>query len=41
MDLNMRAIGEREVQLWDHSRVSLGEFWRQGPLVLVFLRHYG
>ena len=37
MDLNMRAIGEREVQLWDHSRASLGEFWRQGQLVLVFL----
>ena len=27
--------------LWDHSRASLGDFWRKGPLVLVFLRHYG
>ncbi len=41
MDLNMRAIGEQEVQLWDNSRASLGDFWQQGPLVLVFLRHYG
>ena len=41
MDLNIRAIGEQKVQLWDHSRASLGSFWRQGPLVLVFLRHYG
>ena len=41
MNLNMRAIGEIEVQLWDHSRASLGEFWRQSPLVLAFLRHYG
>ena len=41
MDLNMRVIGEQEVQLWDHSRVLLGDFWRKQPLVLVFLRHYG
>jgi len=41
MDLNMRAIGKQEIQLWDHSRVRLTEFWTQGPLVLVFLRHYG
>jgi len=25
MDLNMRAIGEQMVQLWDHSRVQLGD----------------
>ena len=41
MELNMHAISEQEVQLWDRSRTSLGDFWRQGPLVLVFLRHYG
>jgi hypothetical protein len=41
MDLKMRAIGEQEVQLWDHSRAPLGDFWRERPLVLVFLRHYG
>jgi len=22
--------------LWDHSRTLLGDFWQQGPLVLVF-----
>ena len=41
MELNLLAIGEQEVQLWDHSRASLADFWRQRPLVLVFLRHYG
>ncbi len=41
MDLDTTAIGAQAVQLWDHSRASLGDFWRQGPLVLVFLRHYG
>lgn len=41
MDLNLRAIGDLEVQLWDHSRALLGNFWQKGPLVLVFLRHYG
>ena len=41
MDRNLRTIGEQEVQLWDYSRVALGRFWRHGPLVLVFLRHYG
>jgi len=41
MELNMREIGEQEVLQWDQSRASLGDFWRQGPLVLVFLRHYG
>ena len=41
MELDIHAIGQQEVQLWDHSRASLGAFWRQKPLVLVFLRHYG
>jgi hypothetical protein len=41
MDLNIRVIGEQEVQLWDRSRAPLSDFWQKGPLVLVFLRHYG
>jgi len=41
MELDIHAIGQQAVQLWDHSQASLGDFWRQKPLVLVFLRHYG
>jgi hypothetical protein len=33
--------GEQEVLLWDGTRTRLGRFWQKGPLVLVFLRHYG
>lgn len=41
MDLNMTEIGNQEVQLWDRSHARLSRFWKQGPLVLVFLRHFG
>ena len=41
MELNIAEIGKQEVQLWDHSRTQLSRFWKNGPLVLVFLRHYG
>ena len=41
MDLNMKEIGNHEVQLWDRSLSRLRDFWEPGPLVLVFLRHYG
>ena len=41
MDLNMKAIGNQEIQLWDHSISRLRKFWQHAPLVLVFLRHYG
>ena len=41
MELNMTEIGNQEVQLWDHSTTTLNRFWKNGPLVLVFLRHYG
>lgn len=41
MDLNMNKIGNQRVQLWDRSYQRLRRFWEQGPLVLVFLRHYG
>ena len=41
MDLNMQKIGNQEVQLWDRSLSRLRGFWEQGPLLLVFLRHFG
>jgi len=41
MDLNMKEIGHQEVQLWDNSYARLRRFWEKGPLVLVFLRHFG
>ena len=41
MELDMTDIGNREVQLSDHSSARLNLFWKNGPLVLVFLRHYG
>ncbi len=30
-----------DVTLWDGTETRLGRFWADGPLVLVFLRHYG
>ena len=41
MGLNMTEIGNQEVQLWDRSHTRLNGFWKNGPVVLVFLRHYG
>ena len=41
MKLDMNAIGNQEVALWDRTHARLNQFWKQGPLVLVFLRHYG
>ena len=41
MDLNIAEIGNQEVQLWDGSQTLLSQFWKDKPLVLVFLRHYG
>jgi hypothetical protein len=34
-------IEDREVALWDNSATRLSRFWQEGPLVLVFLRHFG
>ena len=34
-------VKDREVQLGDGTTTSLSRLWAQGPLVLVFLRHYG
>jgi hypothetical protein len=41
MNLNMTEIGNQEVQLWDRSYTRLNQLWMDGPVVLVFLRHYG
>jgi hypothetical protein len=41
MALDINEIGKQQVQLWDGSHALLNTFWAQGPLVLVFLRHYG
>jgi len=41
MNLDMNEIANTAVGLWDGSERHLGSFWEEGPLVLVFLRHYG
>ncbi len=39
--LDVSTIQDLEVVLWDQTIRRLGEFWEHGPLVVVFLRHYG
>ncbi len=34
-------VRDQEVVLWDNTATRLSRFWESGPLVLVFLRHYG
>ena len=34
-------VRDREVVLWDNTVTHLSRFWNDGPLVLVFLRHFG
>jgi len=34
-------VKDRDVVLWNNSVTRLSRFWERGPLVLVFLRHYG
>ena len=34
-------VRDRDVQLGDGSTTRLSRLWAEGPLVLVFLRHYG
>jgi hypothetical protein len=41
MPIDMDSIKDQEVVLWDNSVIRLSRFWEEGPLVLVFLRHYG
>jgi hypothetical protein len=30
-----------ELESWDGTPVLLGDTWRERPVVLVFLRHFG
>ncbi len=32
---------DAQITLSDGSRARLSDWWREGPLVLVFLRHFG
>ena len=41
MHKNMTVVKDHEVVLWDNTTTRLSRFWEKGPLVLVFLRHYG
>lgn len=41
MEIDIAGIQDQEVVLWDHTVTPLCRFWKEGPLVLVFLRHYG
>jgi hypothetical protein len=34
-------VTDRDVVLWDNTTTRLSRFWQEGPLVLVFLRHFG
>ncbi len=34
-------VRDREVQFADGAMLRLSRLWADGPLVLVFLRHYG
>jgi hypothetical protein len=41
MPIDMDSIKDQEVVLWDETVTRISRFWEEGPLVLVFLRHYG
>lgn len=41
MPINLDRVKDQEVVLWDNAVARLSRFWEEGPLVLVFLRHYG
>lgn len=41
MPINADSVKDQEVVLWDNGVTRLSRFWEKGPLVLVFLRHYG
>lgn len=34
-------LAEIELQDWQGQPARLGDLWRDGPVVLIFLRHYG
>lgn len=35
------ALAEIELEDWEGHRRRLGELWRERPVVLVFVRHFG
>ena len=35
------AKGKNSMQEVGHEQVALGTYWRDKPVVLVFLRHFG
>ena len=41
MSIDIEKVASQEVILSDGTVTRLGRFWEDGPLVLVFLRHYG
>jgi hypothetical protein len=41
MPTDVTEVRDQEVVLWDNTVTRLSQFWKSGPLVLVFLRHYG
>ena len=41
MPKDAAKVRDQEVVLWDNTVTRLSHFWGSGPLVLVFLRHYG
>ncbi len=41
MPIDMDSIKDQEVVLWDDTVARISRFWQEGPLGLVFLRHYG
>jgi hypothetical protein len=40
MRISTRLAGI-ELASWDGAKTSLGETWRDRPVVLVFIRHFG
>jgi hypothetical protein len=34
-------LAEIVLEDWRGERTRLGDLWRDGPVVLVFMRHYG
>jgi hypothetical protein len=41
MPKDAAEVRDQEVVLWDNTVTPLSRYWENGPLVLVFLRHYG
>jgi hypothetical protein len=37
----IKQLGRIEVEQLDGNRIPLADLWKDGPVALVFLRHYG